>query len=219
MEVAASILNADENEMTQTLYNLESAGVDLIHIDVMDGEYVERNTSALMQKYADCAKNIITTPLDIHLMCKDVKTYVDIFSPNNPNMFSFHIEVMKDENEVKQTIEYIKDAHAKVGIVVDADTDVESVFQYLPYIHYCLVMSVKAGKGGQKFIEDTYEKISKLKKYIEANNLETEIEVDGGVTADNISKLKDAGVDIAVVGSYLINSKDYKYTMEKLKNV
>ena len=217
MEISASILSFKKEDITQDLYNLENAGCDLIHIDVMDGEYVENNTSLLMQKYADCSKNIITTPLDIHLMCKDVKTYVDIFSPNRPNMMSFHIEVTKNEEEAKELIKYIKNIHCKVGIAVDSYTDVEKVYNLLPFVHYCLVMSVKAGKGGQEFIEETFEKIRKLKAYIDEKQLETEIEVDGGINADNISKIGEAGANIAVVGSYLIGSKDYKYTINQLK--
>lgn len=214
MEISTSILTVKEENAIQTFYNLESAQTDYFHIDVMDGNFVENDTSEIMKKYTDCLKNISNTPLDVHLMVSDVKKYVDIFAPNNPSIISFHTEAV---DNVMDIINYIKNENCKVGLAISPETDIEKIYEYLPYIHLVLIMSVKPGKGGQKFIEETIHKIEKIKKYINENNLDTEIEVDGGVTDENIKKLKDVGVDIAVVGSFIINSKDYKYTISNLK--
>lgn len=214
MEISTSLLNVKEENPVQIFYNLESAKTDYIHIDAMDGEFVENDTMERMKGYADCLKNISSMPLDVHLMVSDVKKYVDMFASDNPNIISFHIEAV---DNVMDMINYIKNENCKVGIAISPETDIERVYEFLPYIHLVLIMSVYPGKGGQKFMDETILKIEKLKKYIEQNNLENEIEVDGGINDENIEKIKNAGADIAVVGTFIINSKDYKYTISNLK--
>ena len=214
MEISTSLLNVEEEKSIQIFYNLEIAKTDYFHIDVMDGKFVENNTIEMMRKYADYLKNISNVPLDIHLMVEDVKKYVDIFASNRPNIISFHIETGGD---ILEKINYIKNDNCKVGIAINPETNIEEIYKYLPYIHLVLIMTVNPGKGGQKFIDDVILKIEKLKKYISENNLNNEIEVDGGINGDNIEKLKNIGVDIASVGSFIINSKDYKYTIKSLK--
>ncbi len=218
MEISTSILSVKEEESAHTFYRLELAHTDYYHIDVMDGEFVENNTTERMKMYSDHLKNITNIPLDIHLMVKDVKKYVDIFSPNEPRCITFHLEVVKNKEEVMELINYIKQ-FSKVGISIKPGTKVEDVYEYLPFIHTVLVMTVEPGKGGQALIPGTIEKIKQLKKYITENNLDTEIEADGGINLDNIKELSQAGVDIAVVGTSLIKAKDYKYTINKLKEL
>ncbi len=222
MEISTSVLNVKEENAIQTFYNLEIAHTDYYHIDVMDGKFVDNNTEDLMREYSDNLKNITTIPLDVHLMVEDVKKYVDIFAPTNPKNISFHIEKnnkseLRNKEEVLELIKYIKEQNCMVSIAINPETNIESIYEFLPYIHNVLIMSVHPGKGGQKFIEDTIEKIKQLSKYIKDNNLENEIEVDGGINNENIEKIKESGANIAVVGSYVINSKDYKYTINKLK--
>ncbi len=218
MEISASILSVKEEESVHTFYRLELAHIDYYHIDVMDGKFVEKDTSELMKIYSDNLKNITSIPLDVHLMVEDVKKYVDIFSSNEPKSITFHLEAAKNKEEILELIKYIKQ-YSKVGISIKPNTNVEEVYEYLPLVHSVLVMTVEPGKGGQKLIQETIEKIRKLKEYIEKNNLDTEIEADGGIGLDNIKELKDAGLDIAVVGTSLINAKDYKYTVNKLKSI
>lgn len=222
MEISTSVLNVKEENAIETFYRLEVAHTDYYHIDVMDGKFVDNNTEDLMREYADNLKNITNIPLDVHLMVENVKEFVDIFAPTNPKNITFHIEKnnkseIRDKEEVLNLIKYIKDQNTMVSIAVNPETDIKEVYEYLPLVHNVLIMSVHPGKGGQKFIEDTLEKITELTKYIKENNLENEIEVDGGINNDNIEKLKESGANIAVVGSYVINSKDYKYTINKLK--
>ncbi len=217
MEIATSLLNVKEEESVHTFYRLETAHTDYFHIDVMDGKFVKNDTVEKMKIYSDNLKNITNIPLDVHLMTLNVKEYVDIFSPNEPNCITFHIEATKDKEEVINLINYIKQ-YSKVGIAISPNTPVENIYEYLPLIHSVMVMTVEPGEGGQSLIPETIEKIKKIREYIDSNNLDTEIEVDGGVNLDNIKVLKDAGADIAVAGTSIINSKDYRYTINKLKD-
>ena len=143
MEISTSLLNVKEENPMQIFYDLESAKTDYFHIDAMDGEFVENDTIERMKKYADCLKNITNTPLDVHLMVADVRKYVDMFIPNNPNIISFHIEAV---DNVMEIINYIKNEDCKVGIAINPETDIEKVYEYLPYIHLVLVMSVHPRK-------------------------------------------------------------------------
>ena len=217
MEVSASILSVNEEESIHTFYRLETAHIDYFHIDVMDGKFVENNTSEKMKQYTDNIKNISNIPLDVHIMVENIKEYVDVYAPCMPTKISFHIEASKDKETTMKMINYIKEDGIKVGIAVNPETDIKEVFDYLPYIHTVLIMSVHPGKGGQEFIPETIDKINKLKKYLKENDLDTEIEVDGGVNLENVKELKECGVDIAVVGTALINAKDYKYTVDQIR--
>ncbi len=216
MEISTSLLSVKEEQSVHTFYRLETAHTDYFHIDVMDGKFVDDDTTEKMKIYSDNLKNITNIPLDVHLMVKDVKKYVDIFSPNEPKCITFHLEATKNKEEVFEIINYIKQ-YSKVGISIKPDTEVEKVYEFLPFVHSVLVMTVNPGKGGQNLIPETIDKIKKLREYIDSNDLDTEIEADGGINIENIKELKKAGVNIAVVGSSLINSKDYKYTINKLK--
>lgn len=218
MEVSTSILNVQEENSIQTFYRIETAHTNYFHIDVMDGEFVENNTVDLMKKYSDNIKNISNIPLDVHLMVNDVKKYIDIFSACSPRIISFHIEATESKEKTIDTINYIKQENCMVGLAVNPETDIDRIYDFLPLIHNILIMSVHPGKGGQTFIEKTYEKIEKLKEYIEENNLENLIEVDGGINLENVKQVKDAGADIVVAGNAIINSKDYLYTIRQLKN-
>lgn len=217
MEIATSILNVKEAESIKTFYRLEIAHTDYFHIDVMDGNFVKNNTIELMERYADSLKNITNIPLDIHLMVKDIKKYVDEFASCMPRNITFHIEATENKEEAIQLIKYIKEQDCKVGIAVNPETDITEIYDLIPLVHNVMIMTVEPGKGGQTFITDMTKKIAKLKSYITDNNLDTEIEVDGGINLDNIQEVKNAGAEIAVVGTFLINSKDYKDTINKLK--
>jgi len=217
VEVSTSILTVDEKEAMQIFYDLEVAKTDYYHIDVMDGKFVEKDTSKLMYSYASSIKQISNTPLDVHLMVEDVKEYIDKYIPLNPHYITIHYEACKNKKQVKEMIEYIKKNNIKCGLSIKPATKVEEIYEFLPYINLLLVMTVEPGKGGQKLIPETLKKISKIKEYLYQNNLETYIEADGGIKIDNADKLKEAGVDILVVGSGIIDSEDFKKTIKELK--
>ena len=218
MEISTSILSVKKENCIQTFYNLETAGTDYFHIDVMDGKFVKNNTVKLMTEYSEYLNTITNVPLDVHLMVEDVLSFIKSFMIFEPRNIIIHYESAKTKEELLEWIEFIKKNNCKVGISIKPNTKVEDIFELLPLIHTVLIMTVEPGKGGQTLIEGTIDKIRKLKEYIEKENLEVDIEADGGINTNNISNLADAGVDIAVVGTYLINSKDYKETINQLKN-
>lgn len=216
-EVATSILSVKKDEAIKIFYNLESAGTDYYHIDVMDGEFVKNNTIDLMLEYCEYLKSITNVPLDVHLMVQDVEEFIKGYAIFEPNNITFHYEACKNKEELLKFVNLIKENNCKVGVSIKPDTEAEKIYDILPYIHTVLVMTVEPGQGGQKLIKETIEKIKKLKKYIQENNLDTEIEADGGINLENVDELKNAGCDIIVAGTSIINSKDFKDTIKKLK--
>ncbi len=217
VEVSTSILSAEKDNSLGLFYNLEVAKTDYFHIDVMDGEFVKNNTVEIMQEYCNQIKQISNIPLDVHLMVRDIKTFVNAYIPYNPNIITFHLEACKDKKQVLEIINYIKENNIKVGISIKPETPVEEVYDYLPYIHTVLIMTVEPGYGGQKLISKTLDKISALKEYINKNNIEIDIEADGGINKENVNELKKAGANIIVAGTAIIGSRDYKQVIEKIK--
>ena len=218
VEISTSILSVKE-ESIKKFYDLEVAHTDYFHIDVMDGKFVANNTSQLMNEYVNQIKQISNIPLDVHLMVSNVREYLEEYIPVNPNIITFHYEAVKNSEEIMSLINYIKENNIKVGLSVKPDTKIEEIYEFLPYIHMVLVMTVEPGKGGQKLIEETLNKIKQLKQYIQKNNIELDIEADGGINLETIKKVKEAGIDIAVVGSGIINTENYKETIKQLKNI
>lgn len=219
VEIATSILNVNPEETIKTFYNLETAKTDFFHIDVMDGKFVEQDTTLKMQEYANQLKQITNLPLDVHLMVEDVKTYLDAFFPFEPNNITFHLEACKNKEEVIALLQYVKENHCKVGIAIKPNTKVEELLPYLPYIHLVLIMTVEPGYGGQKLIPETIEKVKKIKQYVDENNIDIDIEVDGGVNLENCKTLIGAGANILVAGSSILHSQDFKETITKLKEI
>lgn len=219
MEISTSILNVEKENCIQTFYNLETAGTDYFHIDVMDGEFVENNTAELMTEYTEYLNSITNIPLDIHLMVKDVMSFIKSFVIFEPRNITVHYEAAKNKEELMEWIKYIKENNCKVGISIKPNTEIEKVYEFLPYVHSVLVMTVEPGKGGQKLIPETIEKIKKMHEYIMQNDLEVDIEADGGINLDNIKEIEEAGCNIAVVGSSIINSENYEETIKKLKTL
>ena len=217
MEISTSILNVKKENCIQTFYNLETAGTDYFHIDVMDGEFVENNTIELMTEYAEYLNSITRVPLDVHLMVKDVMSFIKSFIIFEPRVITIHYESAKNKDELMKWMNYIKENNSKVGISIKPNTNIEEIYDILPFIHTVLVMTVEPGKGGQKLIPETIEKIRSLRSYINNNNLEVDIEADGGINLDNIKEIKEAGVDIVVTGTCIIESKDFKETINMLK--
>lgn len=217
VEISASILDVKEEESAKTFYNLEVAKTDYFHIDVMDGKFVEKNTVDKMNKYTNILKQITILPLDVHLMVEDVETYVKLYSAIDPNIITFHLEACKDKEEIHKIIKLIRENNCKVGIAIKPTTDIKDIYEFLPYINTVLVMTVEPGKGGQSLISETLRKIKILKEYLNQNNLDTYIEADGGINIKTIEEVKDAGVDIAVVGNGILKTENYEETIKKLK--
>lgn len=217
VNISTSLLSVQKDKVVKTIYNLEVAKTDYFHIDVMDGIFVESFTNEIMEEYSGYIKSISNVPLDVHLMVKDVKKYIDTYLNYEPNVITFHIEAVKDKEEAIELIKYINSNNCKAGIAVSPDTDISKVYDLLDYVHMVLVMTVVPGKGGQKLIEGTIDKIKILKAYIDENGYEVDIEADGGIYVENANLLKDAGVDIIVSGNGIISSEDYADVISKLK--
>ena len=217
VEVSTSILSVKKGEESKTFFALEKAKTDYFHIDVMDGKFVEKDTYNKMLEYASYIKRISNLPLDIHLMVEDVNTAIEDFIAVEPNIITFHYEACKNKEEVMNLINYIKEKGRRVGISVKPETDVKEILEFLPYVHVVLVMTVEPGKGGQELISSTIEKIKELNSYREEHKLDYEIEADGGIKVENSDKIVDAGADILVAGTAIINSKDYAETIKKLR--
>lgn len=218
VEISTSILTVKEGEEAETFFALEKARTDYFHIDVMDGKFVEKDTYQKMMEYSSYIRRISNLPMDVHLMVEDIKKGIEDFLSVEPNVITFHLEACKNEEEVMENIKKIKEMGAKVGISVKPNTPIEEVYQYLPYIHICLVMTVEPGKGGQTLITDMIDKIATLKKYIEQNNLETDIEVDGGINLKTVQRVKSAGANILVAGTAILAGTDYSIIINELKN-
>ncbi len=217
VEISASILSVEKENSIKKFYELETAKIDYFHIDVMDGKFVPKNTTAQMLEYAEYIKQISNVPLDVHLMVEDVKTWVLAYAGLNPNIITFHYEALKTKEAVMDVIKFIKDNGAKVGISVKPGTPVEDIYEFLPYVHMVLVMTVEPGLGGQGLIPETLDKVKTLKNYLVENNLEIDIEVDGGIKVNNIKDAIDSGIDIAVVGTGLTASDNITETVKQLK--
>ncbi len=217
IEISTSLLNADREGIIKTIYNLETAKTDYFHIDVMDGEFVNDNTNDKMLEFCEYLNSVTNVPLDVHLMVKDVKNYIDAYTIFNPNIITFHYEACKDSKEVLELINYIKSKGIKVGISIKPNTNAEEIYEFLSIVHMVLVMTVEPGKGGQKLIDNTLEKIKGIKEYCDLNNIDIDIEADGGINTENSHDVIDAGANILVAGSAIIKSDDYSKTIKELK--
>ena len=211
MLVAPSILSADFGKLNDEIKAICEAGCDFIHIDVMDGHFVPNLTMGPM--IVDSVAKIATKPLDIHLMVQNNSFFVDLFAPLKPKYLSFHIE---EEKHANRLVQKIRDYGISPAIVLNPHTTWERIDYLLEYVDMVLLMSVNPGFGGQKFIPNVLEKIKCLKDKIEMKNPRCLIEVDGGVSDQNIADLKDSGVDIVVAGSYIFNG-NYKERIDLLR--
>lgn len=217
VEISTSILSMKKGEESQTFFELEAAKTDYFHIDVMDGKFVEKDNYEKMLGYASYIKRISNLPLDVHLMVEDIKPAIDEFLSVEPNIITFHYEACKNKEEVYELIKYIKENNCKVGISVKPDTKIEEIYEFLPYIHMCLVMTVEPGKGGQTLITDMVKKIEKLKDYIKEQKIEIDIEADGGINLKTAPIIKKAGANILVAGTAILMANDFKTIIDELR--
>lgn len=217
IEISTSILTVEKGKEAETFFALEKSKTDYFHIDVMDGKFVEKDTYQDMLEYSNYIKRISNLPMDVHLMVTDVKKAIDDFSVVEPNIITFHLEACKNKEEVMEIINLIKEQGSRVGIAIKPETKIEEVYDYLPYMHMCLIMTVEPGKGGQTLITDMLSKIAELKTYIEKNNIEIDIEVDGGINLKTAERVKVAGANILVAGTAILMASDYKVIIDELK--
>lgn len=207
MKVSVSILS-EKDDFISAIKKIDNTDADFIHLDIMDFTFTDNSSF----KIGDL-KNInsyTNKDLDVHLMSTNLDKLIDDYSRLNPKYITFHVEV---GNTIKY-INMIKSKGIKVGLAINPETDIEDVYPYLELVDLILVMSVKPGKGGQKFMENTICKMQELKEIKPDYNFV--IEVDGGVNADTIKYINNY-VDIVVSGSYIFNSNDCNESICKLK--
>ncbi len=210
MKISASLLSARDNleTITKELNNLD---IDYIHLDIMDGLFVP-NTSYTDEEI-NLIMNITNKKLDVHLMVNDIDKYVNYYLKDNVESITFHYEAMNDINIINK----IKNNGIKCGISIKPNTNVEKIYHLLPLIDKVLVMSVEPGKGGQKFIPNSLDKISKLRKKIDSLNLNVLISVDGGINNNSATQCIENGVDILVIGSALTNSENKELFINQIR--
>ncbi|MBN2039031.1 MAG: ribulose-phosphate 3-epimerase [Spirochaetes bacterium] len=213
-KISPSILSADFSRLGEEIKAIEEAGADYIHIDVMDGHFVPNITIGPL--IVKAAKKVTKLPLDVHLMISDPDRYLDDFIEAGSDILTVHAETCPHLN---RTITYIKEKGVKAGVSLNPSTSLSSLDYILEFVDMVLIMSVNPGFGGQKFIENTIQKIELLRILIDKNNFDIELNVDGGINTDNIEKIAKAGANVFVSGSGIFNTEDYKKTITLMKDL
>ena len=207
--VAPSILSANFAFMGEAVRELQSCGADWVHVDVMDGVFVPNISFG--QKMVKDIRPLTTLPLDVHLMIVNPERYVEQFAERGADYITIHIE---STDKVEETLKKIRQCGKKAGLSVKPATPVSEIEKYIDLIDLILIMSVEPGFGGQKFMPIALEKIAQAKKLVGDRNIL--VEVDGGVTEQNIQEIRQAGVDAVVAGSSVFSAPDKALAIKRL---
>lgn len=212
IDIAPSILSADFSRLGEEIEAVKRGGATILHVDVMDGHFVPNLTIGL-----PVVKSIAQTtelPIDAHLMISEPGRYAQQFVEAGATMVSVHVEA---DAHLHRTLAAIKTAGAQAGVVLNPATPIESLAEALPFADYVLVMSVNPGFGGQKFIPTSVDKVRRLRLMIEERNLDTRIEIDGGIDLQNIASVVAAGAEIIVAGSAIFGTTDPEAAVQGLR--
>ncbi|MHA7842208.1 MAG: ribulose-phosphate 3-epimerase [Winogradskyella sp.] len=212
--IAPSMLASDFGNLQRDTEMVNNSEADWFHIDVMDGHFVP-NISYGMPVIAAIKKHA-TKPLDVHLMIEKPERYIEEFAKVGADIITVHYE---STVHLHRTLRQIKDAGCKAGVVLNITTPINVLEDILPECYMVLLMSINPGFGGQKFEDVTYQRIKKLRKMIDEQGLDTRIEIDGGVTDNNIKELVKAGADTFVAGSHVFKSDNPSATIKNLKTI
>ncbi len=213
-KIAPSILSADFSNLSQQLRYVEIGGADIIHFDVMDGKFVPNITFGPVVVKA--VRKTTKLPIDVHLMIENPDSFIEDFIEAGADFISVHQEEVA---HLHRTITRIQELGAKAGVVINPATPVSTLSEILEFADFVLVMSVNPGFGGQKFIASTLNKIKQLAQIREEKGLKFEIEIDGGVTTENIKEISNAGCDIFVAGSSVFSKDNISAATTELKNL
>jgi len=211
--VAPSLLSADFGNLNRDIEMVNSSDADWFHLDIMDGVFVPNISFGF--PVIKQVKKLAKKPLDVHLMIVDPDRYLEKFKEIGADILTVHYEAC---THLHRTLDQIRKLGMKAGVSINPHTQVEVLSEILSEADLVLIMSVNPGFGGQKFIENSYSKIERLRKMIDSKKLNTLIEVDGGVDTDNARKLYDAGVNVLVAGNAVFGAKNPADVILKLKN-
>ena len=213
VQIAPSILSADFSRMGEEVRSLEENGADMVHCDVMDGVFVNNITFGI--KMVEDIRKHTSLPLDCHLMIVHPEKYVERFAKAGADIITVHYEACQDN--LKEVLTLIKSAGVKCGAVINPDTPVEKIADVLSICDMVLVMSVFPGFGGQKFIPEALDKLRQLRKMIEESGRDIDLQIDGGVTAENVEEIKAAGANVIVAGSAVFKAENRREIIAALK--
>jgi ribulose-phosphate 3-epimerase len=212
VKIAPSILSADFSRLAEEIMDVERAGADYIHVDVMDGHFVPNITIGPL--IVEAIRPVTKLPLDVHLMIQNPDQYIDAFAKAGADYLTVHVEACP---HLHRTIHFIKSYGVKAGVVLNPSTPVETIKHIIDDVDIVLIMSVNPGFGGQKFIPNVIEKIKQVKEMANAKNLNLEIEVDGGVNEETAKHCIEAGATVLVAGSAVFTQKDRKKAISALR--
>lgn len=213
VKISPSVLTADFLTLADSIKNLEAAGVDMLHLDVMDGIFVPNISFG--NPVIKSIKAHTKLPLDVHLMIDRPHRYIEDFA-KYADILGFHYEAGSDN---AQTLKKIRELGCKSCITVKPATEVEKVFELLPLCDMVLVMSVEPGFGGQKFMLEALDKISALRAECKRQNLSVDIEVDGGINGETAPKAVAAGANVLVAGNYIFSADDMSAKVKEIKQL
>ena len=213
IKIAPSILSANFAKMGEEVQSLEKCGADVVHCDVMDGVFVNNITFGI--KMVEDLRKITSLPLDCHLMIVHPEKYVERFAKAGADIITVHYEACQDN--LKEVLGLIKSTGVKCGAVINPDTPVDKIRDVILDCDMVLVMSVFPGFGGQKFIPSALDKLREIRAIIDASGKDIDLEIDGGVTGENVEEIKAAGANVIVAGSAVFKAEDRAKMIAELK--
>jgi ribulose-phosphate 3-epimerase len=213
-KIAPSVLSADFARLGDEVAEVERAGADMIHFDVMDGHFVPNLSIGI--PVLESLRKVTRLPLDAHLMIENPERYVEVFVKSGANSVSVHAEVCKD---IPAMAKRLHDLGARASIGINPESDVQRVLPFAEHLDMILIMSVHPGFGGQEFIPEALEKLRAVRRELDRRGLKVDIEIDGGVKLDNIAEVKAAGANVFVSGSGIFGQGDYRKVVKEMRDL